>query len=54
MDVFEKAKNTLLEDLIPTDEQYHGIAFLYYSEIITRDEYTALMELFKMNHPNYT
>lgn len=47
MTIFEKALNTIKENLISYDEIYHGVAFLFYSEIITHKEYKILMEALK-------
>ena len=48
MAVFEKAKEAILENY-NREEIYHGIAFLYYAEIITRAEYKELMEIYNKN-----
>lgn len=45
MSIFEKAKEAVKENY-NREEIYHGIAFLYYSEIITRAEYSELMAIY--------
>lgn len=48
MTAFEKAKAAAKENY-NREEVYHGIAFLYYSEIITLAEYNALMDIYNKN-----
>lgn len=50
---YEKARATVEEDLVSTQELYYGIGFLFYSEIISRDQYDNLMRIFRKNHPDY-
>lgn len=45
MTIFEKAKEIIKNKEVPYDETYHGIAFIYYMELITRQEYTKLIKL---------
>lgn len=42
---FEKIKEVIKNKEISYEEMYHGIAFIYYTELITRAEYKELMEL---------
>ena len=52
MTVFEKAKRAAMENYSP-EEIYNGIAFMYYCELITLDEYNILMDIVKANNPDY-
>ena len=45
MTAFEKAKAAAKENY-NREEIYHGIAFLYYAEIITHEEYKQLMSIY--------
>lgn len=44
---FEKIKEIVKNKEVSFEEMYHGIAFLYYLEIITREEYHELMQLWE-------
>ena len=48
MTAFEKAMAAVKENY-NRDEIYNGIAFLYYSEIITLAEYNELMNIYNLN-----
>lgn len=50
---YEKAREAVEEDLVSTQELYYGIGFLFYSEIISRDQYDNLMRIFRKKHPDY-
>lgn len=50
---YEKVKATLEEDLVSVEEIYYGIGFLFYSEIISRNQYDNLMRIFRKNRPDY-
>ena len=50
---YEKARTTVEDDFVSVEEIYYGIGFLFYSEIISRDQYDNLMRIFRKNHPNY-
>lgn len=50
---YEKARTTVEENLVSVEEIYYGIGFLFYSEIISRDQYDNLMRTFRKNHPDY-
>ena len=53
MTVFEKAKRGVVRNDISAQELYDGIAFLYYCDIVTLEEYNALMDLFFKNIPDF-
>ena len=48
MTIFEKAKQAVSENY-NREEIYSGIAFLYYAEIITHEEYKQLMDIYNKN-----
>lgn len=50
---YEKAKMAVEDDECNVEEIYHGIGFLYYSDIIDHDQYDSLMKLFDEKHPGY-
>lgn len=53
MTAFEKAKQIIIDNSAGTDEIYHGIAFLYWCDIINQEEYRTLVEIFYNKHPDY-
>lgn len=50
---YEKAKMAVEDDECNVEEIYHGIAFLFYADIVTHEQYKNLMKLFDEKHPGY-
>lgn len=50
---FEKAKIVIEDGECSVEEIYHGIACMFYADIISHDQYDSLMKLFDEKHPGY-
>lgn len=53
MTAFEKAKQIIIDNSAGVEEIYHGIAFLYWCDIINQDQYRTLIDVFYKNNPDY-
>lgn len=51
---YEKAKMVVEENECNVDEVYHGIAFIFYADIISHEQYKNLMKLFHEKHYGYS